>query len=99
MSLREAMIAARRLAVLRLLVEYGGDLNESVIRTALRRSGFSLASAEDIRGDLDQLAGAGCLEARWVGRLRVVALTERGEDAAHGRVVVDGVEHAPWRRD
>ena len=98
MSLRDAMIAARRLAVLRLLAECDGELNEAVIRSALRRIGFGLAGADDVRGDLDHLAEAGCLMPRWEGRLRVVALTERGEDAAFGRVVIDGVEHAPWRR-
>jgi hypothetical protein len=98
MSLRDAMIAARRLAILRLLAEYGGELNEAVIRSAIRRHGFTLASADDIRADLDLLAGCGCLGPRWEGRLRIVALTERGDDAAHGRIAIDGVEHAPWQR-
>jgi hypothetical protein len=99
MSLRHALIAARRLCILRLLAEYGGELNDAVIRIAVRRLGFSLASAEAIRGDLDHLAASGCLGGRWEGRLRVIHLTERGEDAAHGRVQIDGVEHAAWRRD
>ncbi|HLY54523.1 MAG TPA: hypothetical protein VKS60_03130 [Stellaceae bacterium] len=98
MSLRDAMIAARRLMLLRLLAECDGELNEAVIRSALRRSGFGLASADDVRSDLDHLAEAGCLTPRWEGRLRVVTLTERGDDTAHGRVAIDGVEHAPWRR-
>jgi hypothetical protein len=98
MSLRDSMIAARRLAILRLLAEYGGELNETVIRSALRRLGFKLASADDIRADLDRLAATGCLATRWEATLRVVALTERGDDAAHGRIAVEGVEQAPWSR-
>ena len=96
MSLRQSLIEARRAGILRLLAEYGGALNDAVIRLAIRRQGFSLASAEDVSGDLDHLAASGCLAERWEGRLRVVQLTLRGEDAAYGRVAVDGVEHATW---
>jgi len=98
MSLRQALIEARRQTILRLLADYADALNEAVLRTSIRRLGFSLASAEDIGFDLDHLIRHGCLEQRWEGDLRVVALTLRGEDCAYGRIAVDGVECTPWRR-
>jgi hypothetical protein len=99
MSLRDAMIAARRQAELRLLAEYGDSLNEPIVRMTIRQLGFSLASADDVRADLDHLVRHGCLTERWEGAIRIVRLTERGEDAAHGRIEVAGVERAPWRRE
>ena len=98
MNLKEGWVAARRLFLLRLLVEVGGSANESVLRTAARAGGFARSSADDIRTDLDHLHALGCITEEWHGRLRVVTLTERGEDAAWGRVAVEGVEHAVWRR-
>jgi hypothetical protein len=98
MSLRQALIEARRQSILRLLAEYADALNEAVLRTTIRRLGFTLASAEDIGGDLDHLARHGCLDQRWEGDLRVVALTLRGEDCAYGRIAVEGVESTKWRR-
>jgi repressor of nif and glnA expression len=98
MTLRDALIAARRLSILRLVAECGGALNEAVIRSAIRRQGYALAGADSIRADLDHLVEYGCLTARWEARLRIVELTERGEDAAHGRIAVEGVEQAIWRQ-
>jgi hypothetical protein len=60
--------------------------------------GFAQTGRADLAADLDHLAAAGCTRDEWLGDLRVVGLTDRGEDAAHGRVRVDGVEQTIWRR-
>lgn len=98
MSFKDDYIASRRLFLLRLLVEVNATANESVLRTAARAGGFGQSSADDIRTDLDHLRTVGCVTETWQGSLRVVSLAERGEDAAYGRAVVEGVEHSIWRK-
>jgi hypothetical protein len=89
----------RRLQLLRFLVELGGQANETVILSAMRRAGFASTTRDELRGDLDHLHRVGCLEEEWVGELRVVKLAERGEDVAHGRIACGGVKHErDWRR-
>ena len=91
-------IPSRRVFILRLLVESGGEVNESIIFKAAQRGGFSVDTRDDIRQDLDHLRQMGCVtEDRLDERLRVVTITERGDDAAHGRVTVAGVEQSRWR--
>ena len=98
MSFAETLTRSRRVFLLRLLVEIDGNGNESVLRSAARSGGFASATADDIRADLDHLHRLGCVTETWMGQIRVVTLTERGEDAAYGRVEIDGVEHSHWRR-
>ncbi|HUZ74906.1 MAG TPA: hypothetical protein VMU87_18120 [Stellaceae bacterium] len=91
------LAAARRLFILRFLAETGGEGNEDVLAGAVRRAVQDAARAA-ITGDLDHLVAAGALGETWLDRIRVVRLTERGEDCAHGRVVIAGVEHQLWHR-
>ncbi len=98
-SFSEIWAAQRRLFMLRFLVEADGQANEAVITSVVRRGGFGQASREDIGADLDFLARNGATTEDWFGAVRVVKVTGRGEDIAHGRVTVDGIEHSIWRRD
>ena len=99
MSFLEDWIASRRLFILRLLVEVNGTANEGVIYKAILNGGFARDSRDDIRQDLDHLKRNGCTTEEWLNdSLRVVTLTERGEDAAYGRVEVAGVERSRWVR-
>lgn len=97
-SFAEKYAAARRQWLLRLLVEIGGTANESVLMSAARRGGFEASPFSEMRIDLDKLAKLGCVTEDWIDALRVVKITDLGEDAAHGRVSLDGVEALPWRR-
>lgn len=95
----DTVAASRRTFILRLLVTLGASANESVIASATTRGGFTQATRDDIHRDLDLLKARGCTTEDWFDNtVRVVTITERGEDAAHGRVDVDGVERSPWRR-
>lgn len=99
MSFRDDWIASRRLFVLRLLAEVGGQANEGVIYKALTKGGFAQDSRDDLRQDLDHLKKTGCTAEEWLNdSLRVVKVTERGEDAAYGRIAVSGVERSRWDR-
>ena len=99
MSFKDDWIASRRLFILRLLVEVGGAANEGVIYKAITKGGFAHDSRDDLRRDLDHLKAKGCTHEEWLNdSLRVVTVTERGEDAAYGRVEVLGVETSRWDR-
>ncbi|MCC7167465.1 MAG: hypothetical protein IT565_07825 [Rhodospirillales bacterium] len=96
----EELAGSRRLFILRLLIEAGGSANAGVIRANTTRGGFPLTSHADLAGDLDLLAKRGCTSDEWLHeKLRVVRITPRGEDAAHGRIAVNGVERSLWDRD
>ncbi len=99
MSFRDEWIASRRLFILRLLVEVDGEANESNVFRAVQQGGFSRNTREDVRADLDHLRGMRCITEQYFdGRVCVVKITFRGEDAAHGRVDVAGVERSRWDR-
>ncbi|CUW41127.1 conserved protein of unknown function (putative bacteriophage protein GP26) [Magnetospirillum sp. XM-1] len=98
-SFAETVAASRRTFMLRLLVTLGSSANESVIASATTQGGFGQATRDDIRKDLDLLKARGCTTEEWFDNVvRVVTITERGEDAAHGRIDVAGVERSTWRR-
>ena len=78
-------------------VELGGEGNEGVLRSAARNGGFERDPASAISDDLAHLVKHGCLSETWMGPIRVVRLTDRGEDAAYGRIDVEGVEKARWK--
>ena len=91
-------IPSRRVCILRTLVENGGEANESLISKLVLESGFSQDTRADIRHDIEHLREVGCVDDRWPnGSLHVVTITERGEDAAFGRVEVAGVERSRWK--
>lgn len=80
----------RRRELLRILAEVGGIANERVLFAAVATRGFD-PSRDQVRQDLDHLKEVGCTTEEWLGTLRKVMLTDRGEDAAAGRIQVDGV--------
>jgi hypothetical protein len=102
-SLTDDLTASRRTAILRLLVSAGVPVPEGV---ALK-NGNALApeaSRAVLREDLDHLVKTGCLSEAWINppdggnSIRRFTATERGEDAAEGRVDVPGVWKSVWRR-
>lgn len=95
----EKFAAARRQWILRFLVEAGGVANDSVVVSAARAGGFEQTAAVTIRADLDHLEKAACITQEWIDKVRVVKVSEKGEDVAYGRISVDGVEALPWRRN
>lgn len=98
-SFAEDWVKSRRQFILRLLVEIGGETSESNIYKACQRGGFSRDTRDDIRKDLDHLKAMGCTTEDWFNEsLRVVTVTERGEDAAYGRIEVAGIERSRWER-
>lgn len=91
--------ASRRLFILRLLVEADGEANESVIFSSASKGGFARDPRDTIRQDINHLREVGCVGEAWLdGRLRVVRISERGEDAAYGRIGVAGVQRSRWDR-
>ena len=99
MSFAEDRIKSRRLFVLRLLVEARKEANESVLFGQMKKGGFSLDTRDDVRKDLDHLRTRRCTTEEWLHpEVCVVKLTQRGEDAAYGRIEVDGVEASIWDR-
>jgi hypothetical protein len=92
------LAASRRLFLLRLLAELHGPANEGVLFSAVRHAGFGSATRDDLRRDLDLLRTSGAVTEEWIETIRIVTLTERGEDCAAGRVAIEGVEHSVWRR-
>jgi len=99
MSFKDDWDASRRLFILRLLVEVGGEANGSNIFRAVQQGGFARDSRDIVRADLDRLKKAHCISETWLNAsVCVVRVTERGEDAAYGRVEVEGVETSRWDR-
>lgn len=96
MSLRDDWAANRRTYLLRVLAEQGWTANESVLYDAAQAGGFGRDTRDDIRADIDHLISFGCVTMRWAGPLRVVTLTERGDDAARGKVGIEGVKRSVW---
>lgn len=93
MSFATTYAASRRLALLRLLREAGGRLNESVLFKGALQLGFARTSRDDVRTDLDLFKDRGLTTETWhEQRLRVVSLTDRGLDCAAGRLPVDDIE-------
>ena len=91
---REFLTEDRRLFVLRLLEECGGEANESVIHDACHAAGHRRGVTRDvIREDLDWLRERDLVRWEWYeGKVLVAALTRRGVDVAHGDVEVEGVK-------
>ena len=97
-SFAETWVASRRLFLLRLLVEVDGEANESNLYKGAVRGGFARDPREAIRTDLDHLVKHRLATEDWLGDVRVVKLTERGEECAYGRIAVEGVEKSRWNR-
>ncbi len=96
---QDPLIAARRLFLLRKLVELSGDANEGVLHLFAQNGGVGHPSRDDTRADLDHLRVQGCIREQWHDGMRLAFITERGEDAAYGRTDVKGVQRSRWDRD
>ena len=93
MSIADIWVGNRRQDILRLFDKVHGIANQDVICAAMEESSFGRDPRAAFRSDLDYLVRVGCLTEDWNDDVRVLTLTERGCDAAHGRVVVPGVAH------
>lgn len=80
MSYDDVVIPSRRLALLRLLSEMGGQANESVIRDALRALDFVGRTLGDTREDIRFLADRDLVGVSYYAdSLMKARLTARGE--------------------
>jgi len=99
MSVKDDFDASRRCWLLRLLVEVNGSANSSVIYRAAMHAGVGCNTRDDIGADLDHLKRHGCITDEWLDEaVRVATITDRGEDAAYGRVEIPGVDRSRWNR-
>lgn len=94
MKFSEALQQDRRLAMLRLMVEAGGTLNESVMRDGLEQLGHSNGlTADVVREDLRFLEKVGCLRIDWFAdKVMIARILRRGVDCAAGAIRVEGVK-------
>lgn len=97
--IREHMTADRRLAILRLLVEAGGECGESSIEKSLRSLGFgSLLDREVVQQDFRFLAGVHCIDIEYYdARIMVAAITKQGVRCAGGLVEIEGISKPSQR--
>ncbi len=91
---QEFVIQDRRLVILRLLEQCGGEANESVLNDGCHALGHARGVTRDVtREDLAWLKECGLVVTEWYGEKIVVAkITRRGVDVARGDVVVKGVK-------
>ena len=89
-SLRDRLTADLRLAVLQILAEAGGSANRRILGDELPGAGHDVG-ADRLRTELGWLAEQGLVDLDGPDTLPVATLTERGADAAHGRITVPGV--------
>jgi hypothetical protein len=90
----EVLAADRRLALLRLMVESGGEAAESALHKGLHLLGHRVGVTRDVvRQELRELAERSCVELSYFqgDRVMIATLTGRGADAANGDVKVQGV--------
>ena len=91
-TLRDIMAEHRLLAVLVTLNESIGYVsNDHVIRDCVDQLGH-VATRDLLLADFERLDRMGMVTVRQHDKLAVVKLTERGQDVAIGRTVVDGVK-------
>ena len=82
----------RRLAILRIQYDTDGSVNDSIAQDALDQLGHRVGR-QTIRDDFAWLAGHGLVTVdKLSDTLAVATITQRGQDAATGRVRVDGVK-------
>lgn len=92
MNLVTAIAADRRLFILRLLRELGGDASESVLLSAARRNGFRRTTEAEMRLDIDHCRACNLVTVERRGPLLWITLTRPdGIDVVSGRVSCDGV--------
>ena len=79
-----------RRAILDLVEDVGGELNDEVLAILLGELGHRVARS-DVRGEVKWLADAGLLKMDTVGSYLVARSTSDGRDLAAGRLTRDGV--------
>ncbi|PZO89073.1 MAG: hypothetical protein DI623_11380 [Sphingomonas sanxanigenens] len=92
-DIADGILANRRLAILKLLVEDGGHSNESVLELALRelghRKGLDRAAVRQMMRELEERA---CVTLQLFRDTVLVAhITDRGRLAAIGDISVAGI--------
>ena len=91
MSFAEYLRKDVRLVALRVLSETPGfRANSSVLFNLLDQFGHAV-TRDQVKTELRWLAEQGLVELDEAGSVLVAKLTERGQDVAEGRAVVDGV--------
>ena len=91
MSFAEYLRKDLRLVALRVLSETPGfRANSSVLSNLLDRFGHAV-TRDQMKTELRWLSEQGLVELDEAGSVLVAKLTERGQDVAEGRAVVDGV--------
>ena len=91
MSFAEYLRKDVRLVALRVLSETPGfRANSSVLFNLLDQFGHAV-TRDQVETELRWLAEQGLVEVDEAGSVLVAKLTERGQDVAEGRAVVDGV--------
>ncbi len=90
----QALAEDRRLAMLKLLVEAGGEANERVLSSCLEMLGHSAELTRDnIRADLRFLNDCALVTLSYFNeRVCVAKITRRGVEVSEGRTHVDGVK-------
>lgn len=93
MSMADHIAAARRLTLLRLMAEDGGQSNDGALLTAMRMIGDRQAlDRSAVRQLLRELEQRDCLTIEMArDTIMVVKLTERGRMAIAGDVAIGGV--------
>ncbi len=90
-NFNEFITKDRRLMILNILEEDEGySMNAYVLQSCLEAVAHEV-SMDRLRTDLTWLEEQGLVNLETVGNLCVAKLTQRGADAANGRVVVPGV--------
>ena len=91
MRFEKYMLRDMRLVMLRILAETPGfRSNSSVLSMLLHQFGHTV-SRDKVKTELRWLAEQGLVTLEEAGTVLVTTLTERGQDVAEGRAVVDGI--------
>lgn len=91
MSFSEFLRKDLRLVILRVLSEMPSyRANSSVLSNMLHQFGHA-ATRDQVKAELRWLAELGLLALEEAGTVLVATLSERGQDVAEGRAVVDGI--------
>ncbi len=91
MSYSDFLRRDMRLVILRILSELPGYRgNSSIIANLLDQLGHSW-TRDQVKAELRWLADVGTLTLDEAGSVLVATLAERGQDAAEGRVTIDGI--------
>ena len=93
-NFKEMYTQLRRIAILRFLfVAPGKTVNSDILKIVLNERGIT-TSKDDLENDLCFLNAENCIEYKYFfeeNNLRVITLTEKGEDVATGKTIIAGI--------